>query len=77
VELPYSGRIRFRGLERDGETVVPRVENIRDAYAARLTAQQDGIRALCVAAGFGFSVHRTDHPPETALLSLYTALSAK
>jgi hypothetical protein len=29
---------------------------------------------MCAAANFGFSVHRTDHPPETALLALYTAL---
>ena len=27
------------------------------------------------AAGWGFGVHRTDHPPEAALLSLYTALA--
>lgn len=77
LALPYTGRIRFRGLEREGETLVPRVEGIRDAYAARLAAQQDGLRALCGAAGFGFAVHRTDHSPEAALLGLYTALSAR
>ena len=38
-------------------------------------AQQDGLAAICAAAGFGFGLHRTDHPPETALLALYTALS--
>jgi uncharacterized protein (DUF58 family) len=53
------------------------VENVRDAYAARLTAQQDAIRGLCIAAGFGFSIHHTDHPAEAALLSLYTSLSAR
>jgi uncharacterized protein (DUF58 family) len=77
VALPYSGRIRFRGLEREGETLIPRVENVREAYAARLTAQQDAIRGLCIAAGFGFSIHHTDHPAEAALLSLYTSLSAR
>ena len=75
--LPYAGRIRFRGLERDGETLIPRVESVRDAYARRLKAQQDGIAAICSAAGFGFGIHRTDHPPETALLALYTALGLK
>ena len=75
VALPYSGRIRFRGLEREGETLVPRVENIRDAYAARLAAQQEAIRSLCMAAGFGFAIHRTDQPAETALLGLFTSLS--
>lgn len=74
--LPYEGRVRFQGVERDGETLIPRVESIRDAYRNRLTAQQEGLAALCSAAGFGFGIHRTDHPPETALLTLYTALSA-
>ena len=67
--------IRFRGLEREGETLVPRVENIRDAYANRLAAQQEAIRSLCMAAGFGFAIHRTDQPAETALLGLFTSLS--
>lgn len=75
--LPYRGRIRFRGLEREGDTLIPRVETVRDAYARRLKAQQDGLTAICSAAGFGFGVHRTDHPPETALLSLYTALGVR
>ncbi|HSU05571.1 MAG TPA: DUF58 domain-containing protein [Acetobacteraceae bacterium] len=75
--LPYAGRIRFRGLEREGETLIPRVEGIRDAYTARLRAQQDGLRALCAAAGFGFAIHRTDHSPEAALLGLYTAMAAQ
>jgi uncharacterized protein (DUF58 family) len=73
--LPYAGRVR--GLERDGDTLIPRVETIRDAYAARLKAQQDGLAAMCAAARFGFGVHRTDHPPEAALLALYMALGVR
>ena len=74
--LPYQGRIRFRGLERDGDALIPRVESVRDAYAERLKAQQDGLASICTTAGFGFGVHRTDHPPEMALLTLYQALAA-
>jgi uncharacterized protein (DUF58 family) len=77
VELPYSGRIRFRGVEHDGDTLIPRVESVRTAYAARLKAQQAGLAAICGAAGFSFATHRTDQPPEAALLGLYTALSAR
>jgi len=77
AELPYSGRIRFRGLEREADTLIPRVEGVREEYTRRLKAQQDGLAAICAAAGFGFGIHRTDHPPEAALLGLYTALSAK
>jgi uncharacterized protein (DUF58 family) len=76
LNLPYEGRVRFLGMERDGEALIPRVASIRDQYAAALQAQLDGLRDLCAAAGFGLSLHRTDRPPESALMTLYTALSA-
>ncbi len=79
VLLPYSGRVRFEGLRHGLEgglhTLIPRVEDVRAAYAQRLAGQQAGLAAICAAAGFGFSTHRTDHPPEAALLALYTALA--
>ena len=51
---------------------------MRDAYAQRLKAQQDGLASICATAGFGFGVHRTDHPPEMALAgALYTALAVR
>jgi uncharacterized protein (DUF58 family) len=77
ADLPYSGRIRFRGLEREGDTLIPRVEGVRDEYGRRMKAQQEGLAAICAAAGFGFAIHRTDHSPEAALLGLYTALAAQ
>jgi uncharacterized protein (DUF58 family) len=77
TDLPYSGRIRFRGLEREGDTLIPRVEGVRDEYGRKLKAQQEGLAAICSAAGFGFAIHRTDHSPEAALLGLYTALAAR
>jgi uncharacterized protein (DUF58 family) len=75
--LPYQGRVRFRGMESDGEALIPRVESVRDAYGERLRAQQDGLASICASAGFGFGIHHTDHPPEMALLSLYQALAAR
>jgi uncharacterized protein (DUF58 family) len=73
--LPYQGRVRFHGTEHEAATVVPRVEGVRAAYAARLAEQQAGLAAIAAAAGWGFAVHRTDHPPEAALLGLYAALA--
>jgi uncharacterized protein (DUF58 family) len=75
--LPYDGRVRFRGLEREPEALIPRVENVREAYARRLQAQQAGLEAICRATGFGFGFHRTDHSPETALLTLYMGLGGR
>ena len=60
--LPYQGRIRFRGVEKDGDTLIPRVESVRDAYAQRLKAQQEEIASLCATVGFGFTVHHTGPP---------------
>ena len=75
--LPYDGRVRFMGLEGERDALIPRVESIRDSYRERLKAQQDGLAAICAAAGFGFGIHRTDRPAEAALLSLYMALAAR
>lgn len=75
TSLPYTGRVRFRGVESDGTTLVPQVEGIRDAYAAALAAQQDGLAALCRAAGWRFAAHRTDAPAGAALLPLYMAMA--
>ncbi|MFL5331984.1 MAG: DUF58 domain-containing protein [Geminicoccaceae bacterium] len=73
--LPYTGRVRFFGLRREVDTLLPRVESVRDKYTKRLAAHQQGLAAICSAAGFTFGVHQTDAGPETALLGLYTALA--
>lgn len=73
--LPWEGRLRFAGPEDEGEVLVARVGGVRAAYAGRLAAHRDGLRAICRAAGWTFATHRTDAPPEPALLALYTALA--
>jgi hypothetical protein len=64
-------------MEGDGETLIPQVEGIREAYAEALAKQQDGLAAMCRAAGWGFGIHRTDAPAGAALLPLYVALSGQ
>ena len=73
--LPYEGRIRFEGLEREPAALVSRVETIRDQYQERLAAQRDGLAAIGRSYGWSFGIHRTDHPPHTALLALYGVMS--
>lgn len=74
--LPFQGRVRFAGLEGEGETLVRRTEDVRGAYAARLAAHRDGLAAIARAAGWTFAVHHTDQPPQAALLALHSRLSA-
>ena len=73
--LPFDGRVRFEGLEREDPLLISRVETIRSAYTDRLTQHRAALRAIARAAGWSFGTHRTDRPPHTALLALYTALA--
>lgn len=73
--LPFDGRVEFAGMEGEDHLLVPRVEAIRDAYHQRLADQRAGLAALTRAAGWSFATHRTDRPPQTALLGLWGALS--
>jgi uncharacterized protein (DUF58 family) len=78
AELPFRGRVRFQGLggaRRGGGILVPRVEDIRSEYHQRLGDQIAGIAAIAAASGWRAGLHRTDHPPGAALLSLFEALA--
>ena len=74
--LPFAGRVRFEGMEDDGEVIVGRVEAVRDQYRTALDAHRRGLAALARSAGWTFATHRTDRPPQAALLALFLALSA-
>jgi uncharacterized protein (DUF58 family) len=73
--LPFSGRIRFEGLEGEGEKLLARVETIRDTYVGRVHAHHEGLAALARSLGWSFATTRTDRPPQTALLALFLRLS--
>jgi len=73
--LPYAGRISFRGLEGEGDLLIPRVDAVREAYHRRLEAQRAGLAQVARAAGWAFLSHRTDRPPQTAMLALWSALA--
>jgi uncharacterized protein (DUF58 family) len=74
-DLPFEGRARFMGVESDGDITVGRVEGLRQEYHARIAGRRDALAALTKAAGWTYAVHRTDSPPQMALLGLYGALS--
>jgi uncharacterized protein (DUF58 family) len=73
--LPFDGRVRFEGLEREDPLLISRVEAIRGQYTERLARHRAGLAAIARAAGWRFATHRSDKPPHTALLTLYTALA--
>ena len=77
IELPYAGRIAFVPLSGGASVVLPKVEAVRDAYAQRFAARQETLGALCRRTGFLLHTHRTDAPPQTALLAIHAALSQR
>ncbi len=75
--LPYDGRLRFFGLEGEGELLLPRAEAVRDAYVERLLAHRAGLAAIARAFDWTFSLHHTDEPAGAALLGLHAALAGR
>lgn len=74
--LPYEGRVRFEGMEGEGGLVIRRTEDIREAYVERLAAHRAGLAALARGLGWSFATHRTEIPPQVALLALHGLLAA-
>ncbi len=73
--LPFEGRVRFESLEKEDPLLISRVETIRAQYIERLAQHRAALGALTRGVGWNFGIHRTDKPPHTALLALYTALA--
>ncbi|MDA1090626.1 MAG: DUF58 domain-containing protein [Proteobacteria bacterium] len=73
--LPFSGRVRFDGMEDEGDILIGRVEAMREQYLDRLTTHNQGIEALAKSFGWSHAVHHTDRSPEASLLALYLVLS--
>jgi uncharacterized protein (DUF58 family) len=75
-ELPFAGRVRFEGVEESDDIVISRVETLREDYIERYRRHREGLAAIARAVGWSLSFHRTDHPPQLALLALHAALTA-
>ena len=75
--FPFSGRIRFEGLEDEGDMLVRRSQSLRDDYRKALDAHVTGLTRIVQSVGWTMSHHFTDHTAEAALLTLYSALSER
>ena len=74
-DLPFSGRTEFEGIEDRQTLTFGRAETIRSAYHQRLADHRAALRAAARRFGWTFTAHRTDRPPQTAVLAVYAALS--
>jgi uncharacterized protein (DUF58 family) len=73
--LPFAGRIRFEGLENEGNTLINRTESVRGPYHDRLSARREALGRLARRNAWSFTLHHTDRPAAEALLALHAALS--
>jgi uncharacterized protein (DUF58 family) len=75
LELPFDGRVRFHGMERDTEILINRVEAVRSNYKGRIEGHCAAIREIGLDTGWNVIGHRTDGSPEPCLLSLFLAMA--
>lgn len=74
--LPYEGRVLFGAMEGgEGDVLVRRVGELRDAYRRELNLHNEALRAVVQRYGWTISTHRTDFAPERVLMTLYLLLS--
>jgi uncharacterized protein (DUF58 family) len=73
--LPFTGRVRFVGLEQEGSMVIDRAEEARENYIRKLKNHREGLKSLAMQAGWSFGIHRTDHSPQPAMAALHNAIT--
>ncbi len=69
--LPWQGRMEFLEYGGPRKFLAGKTETLREAYGERFRAHRDGLRNLVTRLGWTFTVHRTDTPPATLLMSLH------
>jgi uncharacterized protein (DUF58 family) len=75
-DLPFGGRTEFRDVESPMTLVAGRAETLRAAYGRKLAEQKAALALACRKRNWTFASHRTDRPPQAALLALFGAMTA-
>jgi uncharacterized protein (DUF58 family) len=73
-DFPYTGRARFESPKGRDSALFGRAESIGADYRARFAAHGERIARTATNLGWSITVHRTDHPPQAALIALHAAL---
>lgn len=76
-DLPFNGRTEFEDVESRLKMLARRAETLKGAYRDRLKGLQETLSRACVRQDWTFATHRTDKPPQGALLAAYEALSSQ
>ncbi len=73
--FPFEGRVEFRDLESRDKLIFGQTGSVAGAYRSAFAAHRESLANIAQKTGWTFIAHRTDKPPQTALLSLFTALA--
>lgn len=73
-DFPFAGRVEFRDLESRDRMIFGDAADVGARYREQFAAHRDMIAAIAAGAGWSFVSHRTDRPPQTALMALYMAV---
>ena len=76
LDLPYTGRVQFQGVEGEGQLLMSRAENIRADYREELARHWEELRTLAQSAGWSLSRHVTNQSAARSLLEAYQWLAA-
>jgi uncharacterized protein (DUF58 family) len=74
-DFPYLGRTRFEAPKGGDNRTLGRAESVAGEYRARFKAHAETVALLARKLGWNYMAHRTDKPPQTALVALYADLS--
>ena len=74
-DFPFVGRTRFETPAGRQSDIFGRAETVQSAYRARFRAHAETLRDLARRLAWGYTAHRTDKRPETALIALYADMS--
>ncbi len=77
LSLPFTGRVRFEGVEGEAAEVVPRAERVAEQYRERLAAQQQGLERIALQSGWRIVLDRTDRGALQSLMPLHQILAGE
>jgi len=74
-DFPFEGRAKFASPDDKFETrIFGRAESVAEEYRLRFGAHVEAVGLAARRLNWSLTRHRTDRPPQTALIALYTAL---
>ena len=73
--FPYSGRIEFSDPESGQRLTAGNAQGLKNDYAALFAGHVESVRAMARSIGWTHTLHHTDKPASSALVSLHVHLS--